>query len=138
MREMNPRTMNRFDLPRRQDPKHCERIGCNYPTKGGKPLCNHHVEKMPYVKSLLSRIAKRKREEDKVSCNGQRAVNIESSISQEILQYISVHGECTYVRVARDMNRNISITRSYLKALISAGLLISSVNKRYSATVRAA
>jgi predicted transcriptional regulator len=130
---MTPKTMNRLYIPRRQDPKHCEHPGgCNQSTRERKPYCKDHIGHLPYIIDLKARIAEREEEERLVIKYGAKRVDINSTISKDIISYLKQRGATTYARIAKDMfkPRDPMTMASYLDALVKAGLLVKTRHRR--------
>lgn len=134
---MTPKSVGRIG-PSRKRTSYCQLDGCGTYTYEGKPYCTKHVEHHPYVQSILAVLADRKNEEERVDKRGRRAVNIEGSVSQEIISYLRIHGPRTINRLARDLNRDLRIQSLYVAALRRSGLVITGKNARGGIIVEAA
>jgi hypothetical protein len=132
---MTPRTQARWHRDR-PTTRHCEARGCGVATRAGKPFCSEHVERHPYVQSLLDLMAESDLETERVGRQGARAVDVDGLNAREILQFVRVNGERTVARLARDLNMHLPTLRSYVQALRRARLLSLGKNKRGKPLIR--
>jgi len=115
--------------PRRRAPR-CNEPTCDRATREGKPFCPDHIEQQPYVAKLMARLERRDVEQERVRKRGGRAVDVEGPTSQEILDYLRLHGQRTFPRIALDLNISIALTEIYLYALRRKGQVSIDQNRR--------
>jgi hypothetical protein len=120
--------------PARKQTTHCQLDGCSDWTREGKPYCTDHVTHHPYVQSLMAELERRESEEQAVAKRGARAVDIEGTAAQELVQHLRVHGKRTVRRLARELNRDLEIQAHYVEALRRRGL-VRTTRTRRGATV---
>ncbi len=127
---MTPKTLghSRRFTPARTQIKQCG--VCGKSTREGKPYCPDDIEYHPYVQGILRTIEKREKEIKNVEKEGQREVDINGSVAQEILSLVNVNGGRTIARLARDLNRAIDVMTHYAKALSYAGFFVITENAR--------
>lgn len=126
---MNTNTVLRYTQGRVKT-RHCDSADCSEATKHGKHICSEHISELPYIRDLEARIEARHIEERLVQKAGWRAVNVNASISTEILQVIKNHGKISLPSLCRYLNRDISIHSAYIMAFTRAGLVRATMNSR--------
>ncbi len=131
-----------FDMlaPKRtQQNRICDIPGCTESTREGKPYCPNHVDCLPYVQEVLSRLAERDAQDEAVSKRGPRAVDVESSLTvQEILLHLELHGPRTEERLVREVNIDAKTLGGYLRALVKRKIIKLGHTKRGSVLVKLA
>lgn len=108
----------------------CDKPGCGVATKGNKYLCVAHSDEMPYVQGLLSRMSEREHETKMVAREGWKAVNVQSSLSQEILCYLRAHGKATTLRIGIDLPGTRDSQQPWIEALSRNKLIRTTISTR--------
>jgi hypothetical protein len=124
-----------FSDPSANQTRTCATKGCPETTREGKIYCTNHVEKHPYVKHLLDRMADRDKEDHNVKMRGPKAVNMEGITVAEIMLHLRQNGPRTEERLQRELQIDKSIIHNYVVALNQRGLVKFDVTSRYSLTV---
>ncbi len=97
----------------------CQSTGCSASTTGNKPYCLDHIEEIPYVKRLLTELARR--EQDALRVRARRDVDVEGPSASEILHQLEVHGPLTAGRLAREVELPPTELALFLPALERRG-----------------
>lgn len=119
-----PRMIDRVPEGGGDHTRECEYPGCMEKTKLGKPFCKEHVEETPYAASLMARIEAQKEEVGKVAAGKTKAIRSDSITLNEILMHLSVYGERTLLRLARDLNLEPDIVEVYVNDLKNKGKVV--------------
>lgn len=134
---VNLRTLERWAQHQaRGQTRHCEAEGCRAATREGKPFCSEHVERHPYVQQVLAQLERRETEEARVFDQGARAVDPAGITSQEILQFLRVHGPRTVPRLARELNLEVKTITGYVRALERRKVVETDTTRRGALIVR--
>lgn len=133
---MNPRSIIKWMRSGRTKTTHCDEEGCSRATREGKPYCSEHVDRLPYVQTLMDRIADKEAEEDRVAKRGIRAVEISGLTAREILLALWVNGERTVARLSRELNLEFETVKVYVRALQRRGLVDVKPTRRGAGIVR--
>ena len=116
----------------------CDADGCYQTTREGKPFCPDHVELHPYVQSILSTLAEREAEEEKVRQRGSRAVDVAGLTARELVLHLSLHGARTVERLSRELQLDAKVLDGYVGALVKRGVVALGRTNRGSTVVRLA
>jgi len=114
----------------------CQAAGCQAQTREGKPYCSEHVTAHPYVQRLLETLEERESEQEDVRSNGCGAVDTAGPTAGEILRHLSHNGPKTVQRIARDLQLELAVVRSYVRSLEGEGRVHLSQTSRGSFVVR--
>lgn len=118
---MEATNQDRNDRYRSDRPSPCDHPGCSTSTRERKPYCTEHVREHPYVTDLLARLSAIERELAAVERRGTRAVDIDGVLATEVLRELSLHGDRTIRRLARDLALPTKVLDAYVRALAKAG-----------------
>ena len=127
---MLPRVVNNFPTQGRHELRRCEAVGCDRSTREGKPYCSEHVAGHPYVQELLAQIDGAEGELERVRVGGASRVDPDGLMARELLLQLSLYGRQSIPRLARDLNVDVGIVRSYVDALVSSGWIVRGKNGR--------
>lgn len=116
----------------------CDHLGCVQTTREGKPYCPDHVEQHPYVQAILSTLAEREAEEEKVRVRGSKAVNPIGLTARELVLHLSLHGARTVERLSRELQLDAKVLEGYVAALVRQGIVALGRTNRGSTVVRLA
>ncbi len=116
----------------------CDISGCTQTTREWKPFCPDHVERHPYVQSILSTLAEREDEEEKVRQRGPKAVNPTGLTAKELVLHLSLHGARTVERLSRELQLDSKVLDGYVGALVRRGVVALGRTNRGSTVVRLA
>lgn len=137
---MHPRAVEQFGF--RSSPssttRTCDVRGCVQTTREGKPYCPDHVEQHPYVQNILSILAEREAEEEKVRQRGARAVDPQGLTARELVLHLSLHGARTVERLSRELQLDSKVLDGYVGALVRRGVVALGRTNRGSTVVRLA
>lgn len=116
----------------------CDVPGCTQTTREGKPYCPDHVDHHPYVQSILSMLADRESEEERVRQRGFKAVNPSGLTARELVLHLSLHGARTVERLSRELQLDTKVLDGYVGALVRKGVIALGRTNRGSTVVRLA
>lgn len=116
----------------------CDVSGCTQTTREGKPFCPDHVEHHPYVQAILSTLAEREDEEEKVRQRGSKAVNPMGLTAKELVLHLSLHGARTVERLSRELQLDSKVLDGYVGALVRKGVVALGRTNRGSTVVKLA
>jgi hypothetical protein len=117
-------------------PRTCKTVSCGKTTRDGKDFCTDHVDKHPYVNSLINRIGARVEEDDLVKRKGSSAVNMDGITVKEILRDLRQNGTRTEERLTREIQLDKTIIHNYLIRLSREGLISFGRTSRNNISVR--
>lgn len=133
---MLARTVAPPPRPHTPSTRACKVDACEHMTREGKPFCPEHVDAHPYVQNLLSSLADRQAEEERVRTAGANEVNIDGITARELVLHLSLHGARTVERIARELQLDTQIVRGYVAALHERDLITQSTTNRGSLVVK--
>jgi hypothetical protein len=107
-------------------------------TREGKPYCPDHVERHPYVQSILDVLAEREAETNRVRKKGSSAVDPAGLTAQELVLHLSLHGSRTVERLSREFQLESRVIEDYVDALRVQGKVVLGRTTRGSTVVRLA
>jgi hypothetical protein len=116
----------------------CDVVECTQTTREGKPYCPDHVDQHPYVQAILSTLAEREDEEEKVRQRGSKAVNPIGLTAKELVLHLSLHGARTVERLSRELQLDTKVLDGYVGALVRRGVVALGRTNRGSTVVRLA
>ena len=119
---MTPKSVERFRKTSNTS-RRCRQAGCTRFTRRDKAFCPDHIENLPYVQGLLKRISDREIEMDAARRCGAGIVDVNSSVSLEILSAIRVLGPSTNGGIALWIGHNAKTQAHYIAALYRADLI---------------
>ena len=91
---------------------------CKQPTSERKPYCIDHINKSPYIDTIMAQLKRREKEEKAVKKQGAKAVKSDSVVVGEILTTLRAMGPRTVPDLARDLNMKKELLHSYVDFLI--------------------
>lgn len=133
---MLARTVAPPPRPHTPSTRGCKVDNCEQMTREGKPFCPEHVDEHPYVQNLLSSLADRQAEEERVRSAGAPEVDIDGITARELVLHLSLHGARTVERIARELQLDAEIVRGYVAALHERDLITQSTTNRGSLVVK--
>ena len=113
---MLPRVVTHYSTTGRHELRRCDAVVCDRSTREGKPYCSEHVAGHPYVQELLAQIDGAEGELERVRVGGASRVDPNGLMARELLLQLSLYGRQSIPRLARDLNVDVSIVRSYVDA----------------------
>lgn len=122
----------------------CSIKGCHETTNNGKFYCTEHINKLPYVEDLVSRIERRKKEDYEVKIKGPDAVNFSGITAKEIILRLRLGGPKTEEGLSRELEGatddgslpiDKSIIHNYAVAMQKMGIVKFGISARYNLIV---
>lgn len=121
--------------PSREDENGCE--ACGQPTHEGKRFCLDHVDRHPYVASLIMELGRQAAERARVARQGPSAVDLEGTTAREIMRLLFLHGPRTLQGLGRELQLPPPLVGTYARALAEAGWVQFGVSRRGKTVVTA-
>lgn len=101
----------------------CDVQGCFATTREGKPYCPKHVDRNPYVASILTILHTGRDEIENVKLRGIEAINPRGLVATEVLNVVRILGSCSVDRIARDTRLPSVIAKAYVYSLARIGVV---------------
>lgn len=109
-------TVQRYELSR------CKVPACPHTTTGRKPYCYDHLDRLPYVREVMARLARKDEPEFR---------------DEEILALLGIAGALTVPRLALEVGMEDEAVEERLTALAGRGLLtVEPMGGRYGTSKR--
>ena len=109
----------------------CRVDGCDHATTGRKPYCLDHIDRLPYVASVESEIARREAEVKVAETRrGWRKLDASGAAAREIVHELAVKGPQSPGRLAKTVEVVKGALEGYVSALESAGVVKRVETKR--------
>ena len=125
-RRWNPRarvrTTPRHTGAARPSSKYCE--SCGSYTQEGKPFCSEHVERHSYIAELLSKLAEKDAEINRVRHQGPSGISENSIIAKDILIRIRVDDAKTAEGLAKELGLDTPLIREYINYLMDRNKIV--------------
>ena len=106
----------------------CSATDCFRTTRASKPMCTEHIERMPYVSDVKTRMTSIKRETQTASDSGR--VAIDGALTSELLACLRAHGETSIPRIARYLGVSEDIAMTVANTLRRESLVRMYANRR--------
>ncbi|MGE0707640.1 MAG: hypothetical protein AB7N76_08235 [Planctomycetota bacterium] len=110
---------------------------CGQTTREGKPFCSEHVEQHGYVREILTILANKEAEEERVRLEGPQAVDPAGLTAQELLLHLRLNGSRTIERLSRELQLGPAVVSRYVDALVEHGEVSTGRTTRGSVVVQA-
>lgn len=114
----------------RTAPTGCQVEGCVTRPKEGKDHCAEHIDRRPYVRSLLLELERREAESGQARAGTWREVDPRGPLAQWVLSQADKTGGASVERIAKDTGLEVHVVTRCAAALVRARLATSRLGGR--------